>query len=98
MTFLASVALRPERRVGGGSESQKARPAERATIRARIQAQRNVLMPARRQEAEWIMELPRPLGAALLAQAEAFDNLAIPIGVATVEVIKQPAALIDHHN
>lgn len=34
----------------------------------------------------------------LLAQAKAFDNLAIPIRVPTVQIIQQPAALIDHHD
>jgi hypothetical protein len=36
--------------------------------------------------------------AKLLAQTETFDNLAIPIRVAPVEVIEQAAALIDHHD
>ena len=34
----------------------------------------------------------------LLAQAKTFNNLAVPIRVATVEIVQQTAALIDHHN
>src|SRR4029077_2527874 len=33
----------------------------------------------------------------LLAQTKAFDNLAIPIRVTTVEIIQKTAALVDHH-
>jgi|SRR5580704_11043463 len=44
----------------------------------------------------------RPIGfesrGRLLAQAKTFNNLAVPIRVATVEVIQQAAALIDHHD
>ena len=44
----------------------------------------------------------RPAGplreSALLAQAESFDNLAIPIRVSTVQVVQQPATLVDHHD
>src|ERR1019366_62522 len=39
-----------------------------------------------------------PLGQQLLAQTKAFDNLAILIRVAAVEVIQKPAALVDHHD
>src|SRR5258708_13747427 len=34
----------------------------------------------------------------LLAQTKAFDNLAIPIRVTTVEIIQKTAALVDHHD
>lgn len=34
----------------------------------------------------------------LLAQAETFDDLAIPIRIAAIQVIEQPAAFIHHHN
>ena len=34
----------------------------------------------------------------LLAQAESLNNLAIPIRVAAVEVVQEPAALVDHHD
>lgn len=34
----------------------------------------------------------------LLAQAKTFDNLAIPIRVAAVQVVQQPAAAVDHHD
>ena len=34
----------------------------------------------------------------LLAQAKTFNNLAVPIRVATVEIVQQTAALIDHHD
>src|ERR1700730_2984809 len=34
----------------------------------------------------------------LLAQAKAFNNLAIPIRVAAVEIVQQTAALVDHHD
>src|SRR6266852_1481491 len=34
----------------------------------------------------------------LFAQTKAFDNLAIPIWVTTIEVIEQPPALVDHHD
>jgi hypothetical protein len=33
-----------------------------------------------------------------LAQAKTFNNLAVPIRVAAVEVVQQTAALIDHHD
>ena len=36
--------------------------------------------------------------AGLLTQTQAFDNLAIPIRIATVQVIQQPTALVDHHD
>jgi hypothetical protein len=35
---------------------------------------------------------------ALLAQAESFHNLAIPIRVPAIEIVQQPAALVDHHD
>ena len=34
----------------------------------------------------------------LLAQTKPFDNLAIPIRVAAIQVVQQPAAPIDHHD
>jgi hypothetical protein len=34
----------------------------------------------------------------LLAQAKAFNNLAIPIRVAAVEIVQHSPALVDHHN
>lgn len=34
----------------------------------------------------------------LLAQAKAFNNLAIPIRITAVQIIEQPTALIDHHD
>ena len=34
----------------------------------------------------------------LLAQAKTFNNLAVPIRVAAVEIVQQTAALIDHHD
>jgi hypothetical protein len=34
----------------------------------------------------------------LLAQTKTFDNLAIPIWVAAIQVVQQPAAPIDHHD
>ena len=34
----------------------------------------------------------------LLAQTKTFDNLAIPIWVAAVQVVQQPAAPVDHHD
>jgi len=34
----------------------------------------------------------------LLAQAKTFNNLAVPIRVATVQIVQQAAALIDHHD
>jgi hypothetical protein len=36
--------------------------------------------------------------ARLLAQTKSFDNLAVPIRLTSIQVIKQPSALIDHHN
>ena len=36
--------------------------------------------------------------SALLAQTKSFDNLAIPIRVATVQIVQQPAPLADHHD
>ena len=45
------------------------------------------------------MRPERPLRkSALLAQTESFNNLAIPIWVAAIQIVQQPAALIDHHN
>jgi hypothetical protein len=38
------------------------------------------------------------LAEPLLAQTKAFDNLAIPIRVTTVEVIQKSAPLVDHHD
>src|SRR5207249_10519759 len=34
----------------------------------------------------------------LLAQAKTFNNLAVPIRVAAVEIVQQTTALIDHHD
>ncbi len=34
----------------------------------------------------------------LLAQAESFHNLAVPIRVAAVQIVQQPPALVDHHD
>jgi len=34
----------------------------------------------------------------LLAQAKAFNNLAVPIRVTTVQIVQQAAALVDHHD
>jgi len=34
----------------------------------------------------------------LLAQAKAFNNLAVPIRVATVQIVQQATALVDHHD
>src|ERR1700690_2735815 len=36
--------------------------------------------------------------SALLAQTESFDNLAVPIRVATIQIVQQPAPLVDHHD
>jgi hypothetical protein len=36
--------------------------------------------------------------ARLLAQTKSFDNLAVPIRLTAIQIIKQPSALIDHHN
>jgi hypothetical protein len=38
------------------------------------------------------------LQAGLLAQTESFNNLAIPIRVASIQVIQQTPALVDHHD
>jgi hypothetical protein len=41
----------------------------------------------------------RPLReAALLPQTESFHNLAIPIWVATVQIVQQTPPLVDHHD
>ena len=34
----------------------------------------------------------------LLAQTEAFDNLAVPIRVTVIEIVQQTPAFIDHHD
>jgi hypothetical protein len=34
----------------------------------------------------------------LLAQAKAFNNLAIPIRVTPIEIVQQPPAFVYHHN
>ena len=36
--------------------------------------------------------------SALLAQTKSFHNLAIPIRVATIQIVQQPPALVDHHD
>src|SRR5579872_4124024 len=41
---------------------------------------------------------PARTGRPLLAQAKALDNLAIPIRVATVEIVQQATAAVDHHD
>jgi hypothetical protein len=41
----------------------------------------------------------RPIeGSALFAQAKSCHNLAIPIRVASVQIVQQPATLVDHHD
>ncbi len=40
-----------------------------------------------------------PLGiSALLAQAKSCHNLAIPIWVSPIQIVQQPATLVDHHD
>jgi len=34
----------------------------------------------------------------LLAQAKTFNNIAVPIRVAAVEIVQQPPAFVNHHN
>ena len=48
----------------------------------------------------WVKTRPEgPLRkSALLAQTKSFHNLAIPIRVATIQIVQQPAALVDHHD
>ena len=65
--------------------------------RNRPQAARNP-QELRKGSEMLLARLRRLLGQQLLAQTKAFDNLAIPIRVATVEIIQKPAALVDHHD
>jgi hypothetical protein len=37
-------------------------------------------------------------GSALFTQTESFDNLAIPIRVAPVQIVQQSSAPVDHHD
>ena len=47
---------------------------------------------------QWIPPHPIETAGRLLAQAKTFNNLAVPIRVAAVEIVQQTAALIDHHD
>ena len=90
-----AIASKGRRRTYRGATSRSERriePVHREACQLRASGQlRSVRWRYMRPE--------RPLGgSALLAQAKSCHNLAIPIRVATVQIVQQPATLIDHHD